>query len=89
MYGGTGISTCCPSPTAFALGLGPDLPWEDWPSPGNLRHSTERVLASLSLLMPAFSLVYSPPSLTVRLQPVHIAPLPMEFNPSLNFGVMF
>ena len=24
--GGTGISTCCPSPTAFALGLGPDLP---------------------------------------------------------------
>ena len=22
--GGTGISTCCPSPTAFALGLGPD-----------------------------------------------------------------
>ena len=25
-FGGTGISTCCPSPTAFALGLGPDLP---------------------------------------------------------------
>ena len=25
-YGGTGISTSCPSPTAFALGLGPDLP---------------------------------------------------------------
>ena len=23
-FGGTGISTCCPSPTAFALGLGPD-----------------------------------------------------------------
>ena len=22
--GGAGISTCCPSPTAFALGLGPD-----------------------------------------------------------------
>ena len=24
--GGTGISTCCPSPTPFGLGLGPDLP---------------------------------------------------------------
>ena len=24
--GGTGLSTCCPSPTALALGLGPDLP---------------------------------------------------------------
>ena len=23
-FGGTGISTCCPSPTALALGLGPD-----------------------------------------------------------------
>ena len=24
--GGAGISTCCPSPTPFGLGLGPDLP---------------------------------------------------------------
>ena len=24
--GGTGISTCCPSPTTIVLGLGPDLP---------------------------------------------------------------
>ena len=24
LQGGTGISTCCPSPTALALGLGPD-----------------------------------------------------------------
>ena len=86
---GTGISTCYPSPTAFALGLGPDLPWEDWPSPGNLRFSTVWVLATLSLLMPAFSLVYSPPSLTIRLLPVYIAPLPIEFLLSLNFGVMF
>ena len=53
--GGTGISTRCPSPTPFGLGLGPDLPWADEPSPGNLRLSTGRFLASLSLLMPAFS----------------------------------
>ena len=26
LLGGTGISTCCPSPTPFGLGLGPDLP---------------------------------------------------------------
>src|SRR5690606_10846670 len=25
-YGGTGISTCCPSTTPFGLALGPDLP---------------------------------------------------------------
>ena len=85
---GTGISTCYPSPTAFALGLGPDLPWEDWPSPGNLRLSTARVLALLSLLMPAFSLLYCPQNLTILLQPVQIAPLPIELNQSLNFGVM-
>ena len=24
VIGGTGISTCCPSPTPFGLGLGPD-----------------------------------------------------------------
>ena len=39
------------------LGLGPDLPWADEPSPGNLRLSTGKFLACLSLLIPAFSLV--------------------------------
>ena len=33
---GAGISTCCPSDTPFGLSLGPDLPWADEPSPGNL-----------------------------------------------------
>ena len=59
-HGSTGISTCCPSSTPFGLDLGPDLPWVDEPSPGNLRLSTEKFLTSLSLLMPAFSLVCSP-----------------------------
>ena len=45
----------------LVLGLGPDLPWADEPSPGNLRLSTEKFLTSLSLLMPAFSLVCCPP----------------------------
>ena len=68
-FGSTGICTGCPSSTPFDLDLGPDLPWADEPSPGNLRLSTERFLASLSLLMPAFSLVSRPPYLPIRLLP--------------------
>ena len=64
----------------LVLGLGPDLPWADEPSPGNLRFSMERILTSLSLLMPAFSLLHSPPLLTVRLLPVYDAPLPLTFK---------
>ena len=75
--GSTGISTCRPSSTPFGLDLGPDLPWADEPSPGNLRLSTGVILAPLSLLMPAFSLPYCPHLLPVMLLPVWIAPLPM------------
>ena len=75
--GGTGISTSCPSPTTIVLGLGPDLPWADEPSPGNLGLSTCRFLACISLLIPAFSLLYSPHVLPVMLLPVHYAPLPL------------
>ena len=44
----------------FSLVLGPDLPWADEPSPGNLRFSAAQILTVLSLLIPAFSLVYRP-----------------------------
>ena len=54
---GAGISTCCPSPTTSVLGLGPDLPWVDEPSPGNLGPSTPMFLTWVSLLIPAFSLL--------------------------------
>ena len=80
LSGSTGISTCCPSPTTSVLGLGPDLPWADEPSPGNLGLSTATFLALLSLLIPALSLVYSPPLLSVRLQPAYVAPLPLQFS---------
>jgi hypothetical protein len=46
-YGGTGISTCCPSTTPFGLALGPDLPWADEPTPGTLRLSADRILTCL------------------------------------------
>ena len=47
--------TCSPSATLLSLTLGPDLPWADEPSPGNLRLSTAWILTMLSLLIPAFS----------------------------------
>ena len=87
--GSTGISTCCPSATPFGLALGPDLLRADEPSPENLRLSTAEFLAPLSLLMPAFSLLYSPALLSVRLLPVYIAPLPMHIRAFLSFGVRF
>ena len=33
---GAGMFACCPSATPFGLALGPGLPWEDEPGPGNL-----------------------------------------------------
>ena len=69
LFGSTGISTCCPSSTPFGLDLGPDLPWADEPSPGNLRLSTAKILTLLSLLIPTFSLLLRPQLLSVLLQP--------------------
>ena len=60
LYHGTGISTCCPSATASALALGPDLPRADQLYPGILGYSAGRIPTFLSLLIPAFSLQYSP-----------------------------
>ena len=77
IFGGIGFSTDCPSSTPFGLDLGPDLPWADEPSPGILRLSTGKFLASLSLLMPAFSLAYNPPPLPLWLLLVYVAPLPI------------
>ena len=75
-----GISTCCPSTTAFALALGPDLPRADQLYSGNLRYSAWRILTSISLLIPAFSLLTSPPLLPVWLHPGNNAPLPMYLH---------
>ena len=69
---GTGISTCCPSATPLGLALGPDLPRADQlylPRAdqlysGNLGYSAGRIPTFLSLLIPAFSLRYSPQLLT-------------------------
>ena len=78
-YRGTGISTCCPSATAPALALGPDLPRADQLYSGNLRYSAGRILTFLSLLIPAFSLLKNPLLLPVQLRLFKNAPLPMYF----------
>ena len=89
LEGGTGISTSCPSPTTIVLGLGPDLPWADEPSPGNLGLSTCRFLACISLLIPAFSLLHRPRRLSIPLQPMHYAPLPLALQRTRSFGGVF
>ena len=73
---GTGISACCPSATALALALGPDLPRADQLYSGNLGYSAGRIPTFLSLLIPAFSLLKSPQLLTVLLRSFKNAPLP-------------
>ena len=89
LEGGTGISTSCPSPTTSVLGLGPDLPWADEPSPGILGLSTGRFLACISLLIPAFSLLHRPRPLSIPLQPAHYAPLPLALQRTRSFGGVF
>ena len=86
-YRSTGISTCCPSATTLVLALGPDSPRADQLYPGNLGYSATRIPTLFSLLIPAFSLPYSPQLLTVLLRPVCNAPLPtFRF---LSFGGAF
>ena len=43
---GTGILTRFPSTTPFGLALGPDLPWEDEPCPGNLGFTARWILTT-------------------------------------------
>ena len=88
-YGSAGISTCSPSATCLHLALGPDLPRADQLYPGNLGYPAVRILTLLSLLIPAFSLLISPPLLPVRLLRDDDAPLPMYLHTFLSFGVVF
>ena len=76
MIRGTGISTCCPSATLFSLALGPDLPRADQLYSGNLGYSAWRIPTSISLLIPAFSLLKNPQLLPVLLPLFKNAPLP-------------
>ena len=83
-----GISTCYPSDTPFGLSLGPDLPWADEPSPGNLRLSMAWILTMLSLLIPAFSLLSRPHILSIMLRPtIECSSTTCIYMQIRNFGV--
>ena len=74
---GTGLLTRCPSPTAFALGLGPTDP-----TPSTVASETSGISAGafftrLTLLVPAFALLRAPASLTGS------PSLPAECSPTL------
>ena len=85
LYDSTGISTCCPSATSFDLALGPDFPRADQLYPGNLGYSAWRIPTSISLLIPAFSLLTGPQLLPVLLRSDKNAPLPMyHYIPELR-----
>ena len=83
-FGGYGISTVCASTTPCGLALAPGLPGVDEPTPGNLRFSAITILTQFSLLIPAFSLEYSPHVLTIMLLSVFDAPLPSLSLPKLR-----
>ena len=102
-FGGAGISTCCPSDTPFGLSLGPDLPWADEPSPGNLRLSMAAdepspgnlrlsmawILTMLSLLIPAFSLLSRPAVLSIYLRPIIECSSTTHMYLIISIGVYF
>ena len=68
MRSGAGISDLLSIAYDYdVLGLGPDSPWVDWRCPGTLRLPVWMVLTSISLLIPAFALVFAPPVLAVWL----------------------
>ena len=79
-YRSTGISTCCPSATPLGLALGPDLPRADQLYPGILGYSAWRIPTSISLLIPAFSLLNPPQPLPVLLHRIKNAPLPLTLT---------
>ena len=79
-FSGYGISTVCASATPSGLTLASGLPWADEPAPRILRLSAITILTQFSLLIPAFSLLYSPHLLPLMLHPVQNAPLPSILN---------
>ena len=68
-FGGYGISTVCASATPLGLTLAPGSLGADEPSSKNLRLSANMILTYFALLIPAFSLLCSPPALPLRLLP--------------------
>ena len=89
-YCSTGISTCCPSATLLSLTLGPDLPRADQLYSGNLRYSAWRIPTSISLLIPAFSLLNTPQLLIGTASPqLRMLLYHLPLRQVHSFGVVF
>ena len=86
-FGGYGISTVCASATPSGLTLASGLPRADEPAPRNLRFSAIAILTQFSLLIPAFSLVYSPRLLSLTLHP-GTERSPTQYKYCLSFGLV-
>ena len=67
-YTGTGLLTCCPSPTLIRLGLGPTNPGTIIVAQETSLFRRARFSLALWLLIPTFSLDTAPPNLAIRLQ---------------------
>jgi hypothetical protein len=57
----------CPSPAAFAIGLGPTNPWLITIAKESLFFRRAGISPALWLLVPTFSLLRAPPNVTVQL----------------------
>ncbi len=90
---GQGILTLCPSPAAFAIGLGPTNPWLINIAKETLIFRRAGISPALRLLVPAFSLPNAPawlaplPSLQMGTLSYHVhSPRAMHI---LSFGTTF
>jgi hypothetical protein len=90
---GQGILTLCPSPPAFAIGLGPTNPWMITIAKETLCFRRAGISPALRLLVPAFSLPYAPPWVTplasLRMERSLTAWNPRKDPQALSFGTMF
>ena len=66
-YRSHGILTMCPSPAAFAIGLGPTNPWLITIAKESLFFRRAGISPALWLLVPTFSLLYAPQKVTLLL----------------------
>jgi hypothetical protein len=85
---GAGISTCCPSPTLFSLGLGPTNPLRNDRAAEPLDMRRWGFAPHESLLIPTFALVFTPHGLALMLHswttlPYH-APRRTVMHPALR-----
>jgi hypothetical protein len=77
MYPSVGILTDYPLVAPFGFTLGPTNPWLNTIAKETLDFRCAGLSPALRLLRPTFSLLYAPPSVTLRLRCIKNASLPL------------